>query len=127
WDWVRLAHSSVPPEPDHKPRGGHLLRRRLYASNEGEFAGIVNDYGRYGQVIDLRTGKVTIALDGGEYYPETVPFSFAFADVQGRVVAIHRTAWNRLDISDPLSGDLITKRDPTSYRSGETQPEHYLD
>jgi hypothetical protein len=99
----------------------------LHCSKRGEFAAIVNDYGRYGQVIDLRSRAVTIALDGGEYHSETVPFSFAFANVFGRVVAVHRTAWNRLDVSDPSTGELLTQRDSPSYRSGEQLPEHYLD
>jgi len=64
----------------------------------------VNDYGQYGQVIDLRSGKITLNLDGGDYCPETVPFSFGFASWQGNVVVIHRAAWNRLDISDASTG-----------------------
>jgi len=126
-EWAQVGGANVPFEADHKPWNSRVLRRRLHASRRGEFAAVVNDYGRYGHVIDLRSGKVTIALDGGEYHPETVPFSFSFADVQGRVIAIHRSAWNRLDVSDPSSGELLTQRGATNYRSGEAQPEHYLD
>jgi hypothetical protein len=68
-----------------------------------------------------------LSLDGGDYYPETVPFSFAFIEVDGRPLAIHRTAWNRLDISDPATGELLTSRAPTSYSSGQQRPDHYLD
>ena len=99
----------------------------MHASPCGNFAAIVNDYGHHGEVIDLRSGQVTLTLDGGDYYPETVPFSFAFAQVHGRVVAIHRTAWNRLDVSDPSTGNLLSNRSPTSYRTGEDRPLHYLD
>lgn len=126
-DFVRVAGTSVPSEPDRAPWRDHILRRRLHASNRGEFIAIVNDYGRYGQVIDTQTGQVTLDLDGGDYFPETVPFSFAFADVGTSVVAIHRTEWNRLDFSDPASGKLLSSRGPTSYKSGEKLPEHYLD
>jgi hypothetical protein len=101
--------------------------RPLHASPGGDFAAIVNDYGRYGSIIDLRSGQVTLALDGGNYHPETVPFSFTFAQVKGRVVAIPRTAWNRLDISDSSTGGLLTARSPTSYQRGEDRPAHYLD
>ncbi|MFO0807646.1 MAG: hypothetical protein U0746_03400 [Gemmataceae bacterium] len=125
--WAHLAVATVPAEPDHDPWMGHTLKRRLHASAGGEFAAVVHNYGRYGQIIDLRSGKVTLALDGGDYHSETVPFSFAFADVHGRVVAVHRTAWNRLDVSDPSTGVLLTEREPTSYRTGEERPEHYLD
>ena len=126
-EWRRLAHVSLASEPDHTPWCGHILRRRLHASPGGNFAAIVNDYGRYGQIIDLRSGQVTLSLDGGAYHSETVPFSFAFTEVQGRVVAIHRTDWNRLDVSDPSTGTLLTARNPTSYQQGEKYPVHYLD
>lgn len=66
-------------------------------------------------------------LDGGDYHADTVPFSFCFATVDGRTIAIHRTDWNRLDISDPATGERLTERGPTSYQHGEPRPEHYLD
>jgi hypothetical protein len=122
-----LLHASLASEPDHKPWCGHILKRRLHPSPGGDFAAIVNDYGRFGQIIDLRTGQVTLALDGGNYHSDTVPFSFAFAQEKGRVVAIHRTGWNRLDLSDPTTGNLLTVRGPTSYQRGENRPDHYLD
>jgi hypothetical protein len=123
----RLACTSAVSEPDHEPWCGHILKRRLHASPGGEFAAIVNDYGRYGQIIDLRTGRVPLTLDGGAYHAETVPVSFGFAQVKGRLVAIHRTDWNRLDVLDPSTGHLLTVRSPTSYRRGEERPLHYLD
>jgi len=126
-EWATLASTTVPDEPDHKPWCGQRLTRRLHVSRDGRFAAVVNDCGRWGQVIDLRSGKVTLTLDGGNYHPETVPFSFAFSEAGGRVVAVHRTAWNRLDISDPDSGRLLTERDPTSCKRGEQRPPHYLD
>jgi hypothetical protein len=126
-EWTAAGSTSVSPESDHKVWNGRVLRRHLHASRCGEFAAVVNDYGRYGEIIDLRSGKVTLALDGGSYHPETVPFSFAFAEVGGRTVAIHRTDWNRLDISAPASGELLSVRGPTSYKQGESRPEHYLD
>jgi len=132
WDadagnWVHLGSVDVPAEPDHEPWAGHVLRRRLHASGDGNFVAVVNDYGRYGQVMDLRSGEVTLALDGGQYHSNTVPFSFAFAEWQGRVVAIHRTDWNRLDVSDPSTGELLTDRGPTIPSQGQERPEHYLD
>jgi len=125
-DWAHLGSVEVPAEPDHEPFDGHVLRRRLHASGNGNFVAVVNDYGRYGQVIDLGSGKITLELDGGEYHPETVPFSFAFAEAHGRVVAIHRTDWNRLDVSDPSTGELLTDRSPTVRRQGQERPDHDL-
>ena len=122
-----VGQTSLPLEPAMDPFRGHTLARRLRVSHDGNFAAAVSDYGHYGQVIDLRSGKITLKLDGGDYFPETVPFSFQFASWQGQVVVIHRTAWNRLDVSDASSGQLLSKRGPTSYQEGEQRPEHYLD
>ena len=124
-DCAQVARSSVPAEP--QPQWVTTLRQRLHVSNRGEFIAVVNDYGRYGQIIDARTGKITLDLDGGDYHPETVPLSFAFAEAGTDVIAIHRTAWNRLDFSSPANGSLLSERDPTSYQSGEERPDNYLD
>ena len=126
-EWDVIARASVPEEPDHKPWCGHVLRRRLHASLCGNFVAVVNDYGHHGQVIDLRTGTVTCTLSGGDHHEETVPFSVAFASHEDRTVVIHRTAWNRLDVSDAATGDVLTPRGLTSYRGGEQRPDHYLD
>lgn len=120
-----VARSSVPAEPPTD--WVTTLRQRLHLSNRGEFIAVVNDYGRYGQIIDARTGKVTLHLDGGDYHQFTVPFSFAFAEADTRVIAIHRTAWNRLDFSDPADGRLLSERGPTNDQSGEASPDHDLD
>jgi hypothetical protein len=125
--WKILARSTVPDEPDHRPWAGHRLRRRLYACPSGRFVAVVNDHGHHGQLIDLGTGRVTLTLRGGDYHPETVPFSLTFAQHRGRTVVIHRTDWNRLDITDAATGRLLTERSPTSYRRGQPRPEHYLD
>jgi hypothetical protein len=42
-------------------------------------------------------------------------------------VTIHRTSWNRLDLSDPATGAPLSDRGPTSYRQGEPRPDYYLD
>ena len=122
-----VGRAEIPSETLEYPFDRHALRPHLHTSPNGQFVAIVNDYGRYGRVIDLRSGNVTLVLDGGDYYSETVPFSFAFACWDGQVVAIHRTAWNRLDVSAASDGRLLTARGPTGYREGEARPPHYLD
>lgn len=109
-----------------KPYRGRAIRRRLLVSAHGEFAAVVNDYGTLGAVIDLAAMRATLTLDGGGYHPETVPFSAAFTELDGRPVIVHRTAWNRLDASDAATGELLTSR--TQASPGPRQrPEHYLD
>jgi len=35
------------------------------------FAAVVNDYGRFGEVIELRSGRVTMTLDNHGYQEHT--------------------------------------------------------
>jgi hypothetical protein len=122
-----VAAADVPAEPDHEPWAGLSLTRRLHASPDGRVAAVVNDFGRHGLVVDLETGATTLTLDGGGYHSETVPFSLALVAHAGHTVVVHRTAWNRLDASDALTGRLLTARRQGEYRHGEPRPEHYLD
>ncbi len=99
----------------------------LHLSQCGWMAAVVNTRGRQGIVIDLRNGKATMILDRGNYYIQHCKFPVAFWEVDGRLLLVHGSAWNRLDISDPRTGELLTNRSPTSYQRGEARPEHYLD
>jgi len=126
-DWSVLAGVSLPTQEGHEPFAGRTLRRRLHTDPYGRFAAVVDDYGLRGQVLDLRTGALTLDLAGGDYHEETVPFSLAFLEHAGRPVVVHRTGWNRLDVSDAATGELLTAREPTSYGRDEARPEHYLD
>jgi len=124
--WEELDIVRLRAEPDRKPWTGHVLTPHLHVSATGAFVAVVNDYGTLGTIHRVGQGA-TVELHGGDYHPETVPFSFAFVEWGGRTVAIHRTAWNRLDASDAATGRLLTERGPTSYRRGEPKPVHYLD
>lgn len=98
------------------------------ASPCGRHAAVVNSRGRRGVVVDLASGAVTMQLDRGEYHEEHCEFSVAFFRDGGETRLVHATDWNRLDISDPATGRLLTARD-TEWRSREGAPEppHYLD
>ncbi|MBV1854905.1 hypothetical protein [Catellatospora tritici] len=118
-----LAKSRVPDLDDPEPRFGFRPGRRLHVDPTGRFAAVVLDGGSRGQVLDLAGGRVTMELSADDDNPETVPFSLALAEHRGRPVVIHRTAWNRLDVSDPATGALLTARE--SPRDGDS--EHHLD
>jgi len=93
---------------------------RLHASPDGRYAAVVWDHGRYGAVMDLADGRVTLELDRQDYCNFATPFPFAFL-ADGTLVAA--TDWNRLDRFDAASGELLTPRD-TEWHEGA---EHYLD
>ncbi|MFJ3306968.1 hypothetical protein ACIPSA_28400 [Streptomyces sp. NPDC086549] len=121
-EWAEEARTTVEVPADAEPYCGRAPSRRLIASADGRFAAVVVDHANQGEVFDLSTGAVTLTLDGGTYHNDTVPFSAAFAGHDGRTVLIHRTEWNRLDLSDPATGELLTARefepgeDPRSER-----------
>jgi hypothetical protein len=91
-NWQEVGHLAIQEEKAHKAFDGHVLAPRLHVSAEGRFVAVVNDYGQFGAVYDVPAGRRTVELNGGDYHPETVPFSFAFLEHGGRTVAIHRTA-----------------------------------
>lgn len=86
----------------------------------------MSDYGRYGLVVDLRSGSTVLALDRGEYQVETTPFPIAFLRVGQATVAVVATGWNRLDAFDPSTGQLLTERD-TTWTQEQPRSEHVLD
>lgn len=104
-----------------------VARYRLEASLDGRYAAIVVDKGQQGIVLEVQSGSVTMRLNGGDYYEETVPFSMCFLRYEGRNVLIHRTEWNRLDAADPATGESLTDRHIAPYETGQDRPAHYLD
>jgi hypothetical protein len=94
----------------------------------GRFAAVCTAKGpRRGLVLDLDSGQVTMRLDHRSAHEEHSRFPVVFFDDGGRPLLVHATNWNRLDISDPATGELLTSREPTRSRQGELRPPHYLD
>lgn len=112
------------PEDTTRERNNHGPTPHFHLSPSGRYAALVNDYGRYGAVFDLENARQTMNLERGEHCPETVLFSLAFFACEGRDLVVHATNWNRLEISDPQNGELLTPRAATHYR--DKNP-HYLD
>ncbi|KAG8150287.1 hypothetical protein [Burkholderia catarinensis] len=114
----------LPPAAENTAFG--TAAYHLHGSPDGKYAAIVIDYGRHGIVVDVASGTPTMHLDGGDYYEHTVPFSACFLRHRDRTIFVHRTAWNRLDASDPATGASLTVREIAPYASND-RPAHYLD
>lgn len=125
---IDLAHGSAKPLVK-VPQTDLVFSDKvtLHLSPQNRFAAVVNEREASGVVIDLETGYVTMPLNRGSYHPEQTPFPAVFFQSDDRILLVHGTDWNRLDISDPQTGQLLTDRNPTSYGRGEPRPEHYLD
>jgi len=113
-------------EPDFARRLGSPVSHKLYVSSNGGFVAVANDYGTAAVVMSLADSRV-IRLRGGDYHSDIAALPFAFIEHEGRTLFIHRTSWNRLDISDPENGALLTQRISPACRSEEGNSEHYLD
>jgi len=113
-----VATVRLPEEPP-ADWAGRVRGPALHTSADGRFAAAVTDYGRYGAVVDLASGAVTLALDRQDYATTTVRFPVAFL---GPLV-VAATDGNRLDAFDAATGRLLTER-VTTY---EENPGHYLD
>ncbi len=111
-DAQELCRVDLPPsDPAYeRSENGKWHGPRLHVSASGRFAAIVHDYGNYADVYDLRSGTRTITLRETTDHAWAVPFPFAFLEHDERTVAIHRTAWNRLDVSDAETGEVLSRQ-----------------
>jgi hypothetical protein len=98
----------------------------LHLARDGSMAAVVNTYKQQGVVIDLATGQAAMRLERGDHCVENCVFPVAFFEFDGRLLLVHGTDWNRLDVSDPRTGGLLTSRPSPIWKSGE-QVEHYLE
>ncbi|MDP9402304.1 MAG: hypothetical protein M3P85_03010 [Actinomycetota bacterium] len=136
WSWRYKFPNPLPPE-DHArvTERGELdslstgaAKPALVASGDARFAALYNRRGRRtGVVFDLSSGDITMRLDHQSHHSHASLFPVSFFDYDGRSLLVHATAWNRLDVSDPASGELLTPRPAASKRSAGEAPAHYLD
>jgi hypothetical protein len=91
-----------------------------------DYGVIYQTSGQRACVFDLQSGSITSQLDRGDYRPENSHFPIAFFEIDDRSLLVSAADWNRLDILDPTTGEVLTARGPTSYQRGGEQPEHYL-
>jgi len=126
WSLGRVVATGTVTDEEPVP-GPPQPRPRLHVSPSGAYAAVVNDYARLGRIVRLDDGSEAMALDTGSDHAWTVPFPLAFVPAGERDLVVHATDWNRLDVSDPETGGLLTARGPTSKGAGEGGPEHYSD
>jgi hypothetical protein len=104
---------------------GPVEELELHVSDDGRFVAMVQCVGSHGVVFDLagdEPSSITMRLARGDYHCDVSPFSIAFFVQEGRTLLVHPTAWNRLDVSNPATGELLTPR--ASPDNGDA---HFLD
>lgn len=96
-------------------------------------------YGLNASVVNINTGNIR-NFSRKDYHADVSSYSTGFLERDNKILFIHQTEWNRLDITDLESGELLTKRNikieflPEKYNEetktimkGERKEENYLD
>ncbi|SFF32015.1 hypothetical protein SAMN04487969_12569 [Paenibacillus algorifonticola] len=95
---------------------------QVVVSKDGQYAAISNRFGRHAAVYDLLARQQIMKLSRDDYHSEVCTFPLAFAEIDGRSLLIHGTLWNRVDLTDVESGELLSKRPNAQY-----EDDGYLD
>ena len=98
----------------------------ILANRNGRLLVVFEEFNSKAVVVDASSGSVTMMLDRGNYHTEQCRYPVAFFERNGRSLLVHATDWNRLDISDPYTGELLTPRVSPRYED-KKRPAHYLD
>jgi hypothetical protein len=125
----RLDAARGVTEPGGKLDPGMLELTKpivLAVSPGGELAAVGEATGTRGVVVEPASGKVTLALSRGDYKVSHCQYPLAFFEHEGALRLVHGTDWNRLDVSDPRTGELLTRRELEDAPEGES-PAHALD
>jgi hypothetical protein len=87
---------------------GHVRGPALHTSADGRLVAVVTDYGQYGTLFEVETGRALLQLDRQSYHNETTPFPIAFLGTGDATRLIAATGWNSLDLFDALTGRKLT-------------------
>ena len=93
---------------------------------------VTERFGTHAALINLENASVR-EMNREDYHANVSSYSIGFVERGGRVLIIHQTEWNRLDIMDAETGDCLTDRrvdcrlvEPSYQRDdGEWMPDKY--
>jgi hypothetical protein len=124
--WIDLERRALDRCADLAGHGLHAGRpAALLISPDGGAAAVVSEERGRGVVLALDDGRETVALARSDFRAGEA-FPVALGVLGGRPLVVHATRWNRLDVVDALTGDLLTARSHGQAAPGERLP-HYLD
>lgn len=91
---------------------------QLVVSPKGDYAAVSNRFGRYAGVYSLSSPAEILQLDRGNYHEDKSMFPLAFAPCDGKLLLIHGTAWNCLDMTEIPAGRILTRRPVAAAQEG---------
>lgn len=95
---------------------GKPLEVRLYV--HGPWVCVTERFGVNAALVNTATGAVR-ELSRTDYHSDVSSYSAGFLERDGRTQLIAQTEWNRLDLFDAETGELLTEREMSSRRTGE--------
>jgi hypothetical protein len=98
----------------------------ILSDRTGRMVAVFEECGSKAVVLDAEAGRALMFLDRGSYHTEQCNYPLAFFEWGDRTLLVHATEWNRLDVSDPRTGELLTARPSPRYQDKQ-RPAHYLD
>ncbi len=97
-----------------------LLDRPLKMYYHFPYICVSERYGLNAAVVNIADGRV-IKFAREDYHCDVSSYSIGFLEWDDRVLLIHQTQWNRLDITDLETGSLLTEREIIYRKTGETE------
>ena len=70
---------------------------------------VTERFGTHAALVNLENANVR-EMNREDYHAHVSSYSIGFLERDGRVLVIHQTQWNRLDIMDAETGDCLTER-----------------
>ena len=81
---------------------------------------VTERYGLHAVAVHI-VDKHVLYLTREDYHCDVSSYSVGFIERDGRVLLIHQTQWNRLDITDLETGESLTEREIICRETGETE------
>lgn len=85
------------------------------------YIAVAETFGLNAAVIDTDSGYV-MRLSRENYHSDVCSFALGFVRHNNKTLLMHQTQWNRLDVTDPATGTLLTQR-----TIDHSQQKNYLD
>jgi len=84
------------------------------------FVCVTERYGLHAAVVNV-VDRHTLNLSREDYHSDVSSYSIGFLERDGRMLLIHQTQWNRLDITDLETGEMLTTREVIYKKTEETE------
>lgn len=119
-----LAVLDIPDFESSKPI-------QIVTSPQGDYAAVSNRFGRYAAVFALpdlqgQSAKLLFRLDRGDYHFDTCLFPLAFTELDGQLILVHGSDWNRLELTEIPSLQPLADRPKPDRHAESTEALPYL-